>query len=141
MKIRNLFNIFYREKKQKEKLDINSQVKKLANLFVDDNKSTFPNLDYSLKSLQFIDTILKNHPLSKKEYVKDKYCYECEKLAAYLLQTLKNNFSGDIIWEDDKQLLFIFTNYKEFNSYKYVRKQRAENNDINTAVFLKNLSK
>lgn len=139
MKISSLFNIFCQ--KEKKKLDIDSQVKQLADLFVEENKNTFPNLDYSLKSLHSIDIILKNNPLNKEKYLKNEYCHECEKLAAYLLQTLKNNFSGDIIWEDDKQLLFVFTNYKEFNSYRYVRKQRAENNDINTAIFLENLSK
>lgn len=139
MKIYSLFNLF--RKKKKGKLDINNQVERLAKLFIEENRNVFPELDYSLKSLTFVDEILRNNPLSEEDHLKDKYCYKCEKLAAYILQILKNNYSGDVLWEDNKHLIFIFDNYKEFNSYKYVRKQRLNSSNVDTVKFLNNLSK
>lgn len=140
MKIGSLFNFFSKKNKSKEQ-DINIQVKQLADLFVQENKEHFSNLDFSLESLSFIDQIFKTTPIDKNEYVADKYCHKCEKIAAYLLQTLKENFKGYILWRDNNQLIFLFDNYKEFTSYKYVREQFINDDDvIDTAGFFKKLS-
>lgn len=140
MNLKQLLRFFCNKSSKDKNQDIYIQVKQLAELFVKEHKAIYPNLDFSLESLSFIDQIFKTTFVDKEEYVENEYCYKCEKIASYILQTLKENFDGDILWIDDKQLVFLFENYAEFISYKYVRKQLVNDGVINTAQYVRKLS-
>lgn len=140
MNFEKILSFFYKKSSKGKNQDINIQVKQLAELFVKEHEATYPELNFSLESLSFIDQIFKTSSANKKEYIENEYCYECEKIASYLLQTLKENFDGDILWVDDKQPIFLFDNYIEFASYKYVKERLTNDNVVDTAKFLRKLS-
>lgn len=140
MNLKDILKSFYKKENKIKIQDLNVEVKHLANLFVEEHKQKFPKLDFSLESLPFVDQIFKN-TMGKKECAKDEYCHKCEKIASYLLQTLKENFKGDILWKNDNQPIFLFENFNEFNSFEYVTKQITCKNVTNTTDFLKKLSK
>lgn len=121
-------NIFKQEEND-DNSDLESEIKRYADLLTEQYKTDFTNLNYSLESLRVIDKIFKKNKSIKHDCTEDNIHLECEKIAAYILQTLKTNYEGDILWDNHKkQPVFIFNNddYEEFYPYNYVRKKLTE---------------
>lgn len=128
MNIWNFLREVFKQKKEVENEDLNTQIQICAELLVKQSTNK-KNLNYSLKSLNIIDKICKSEK-AKHNRKNDNECSESEKIASYILVTLKNNYKGEIIWSDaEEQPLFIFQNFKEFYPYKHVKKQ-IENKEI-----------
>lgn len=107
-----------------EEFDLKAQIKQYAGMLVKQYQKEFPNLDYSLKSFEDVDKIFKIIGKEYKSSKNNKQFVKIEMVSAYILYTLKQNYKGEILWNDRMQEpMFMFNNYKEFYPYQYIKKQ------------------
>lgn len=121
--------------------DLKLQIKSSAELLKVQYQSYPDTLDFSLKSLKIIDSIIYINQQTKK----DDLIEITQKIASYILVTFDENFKGEILWSDHKnQPVFIIDNttFDEFYAIDYVKNRFQKTASVNELEkIIKTLSK
>lgn len=121
----------WNNKDQRRNDDLKLQIKNSAESLIAEYQSYPDVLDFSIKSLKIIDSII----LINQQTKKGNLIEITEKITSYILVTFDENFKGEILWSDHKnQPVFIIDNttFDEFYPIDYVKNRLQKTIDSNS---------